>query len=40
MAWRDRVGWINFAFLRDGTVEDHKERDEKKCGKSLGETAT
>jgi len=34
MAWRDREGRLNFVFLGDGTVEDEKESDEKRCGKS------
>jgi len=30
MAWRDREGWLNFVILRDGRVEDEKERDERR----------
>jgi len=34
MAWRDKEGPLNFVFLVDGRVEDKKERDERRWGKS------
>jgi len=32
MAWKDRVGWLNFVFCNDGRVEDEKERRGMKIG--------
>jgi len=40
MVWREREGWLNFVFLGDGRVQDEKERDEKRWGKSSRETGT
>jgi len=40
MAWKDREGWLNFIFEGDSKVEGEKERDEKRCSKSLWETGT
>jgi len=34
MTWRHREGSLNFVFSGDGRVEDEKERDKKRCGKS------
>jgi len=34
MAWSDREGGLNIVFLGDSRVEDKKERDEKRWGKS------
>ena len=40
MAWRNREQWHDFAFLGDGRVDDGKERDDRRCGKSSWETGT
>jgi len=35
MSWRDREGGLNFLFLGNGRVQDEKERDERRLGKSF-----
>jgi len=40
MAWRDREVLLNFTFLGDGSVEDEKERDDRRWGKSSWGTGT
>jgi len=39
-AWKDREGWLNFMFSGDSRVEDDKERNERRLGKSSWETGT
>jgi hypothetical protein len=35
MAWIDGEGWLNFAFVGDGRVEDKKQADERIWGKNI-----
>jgi hypothetical protein len=34
MAWRDREGRLNFMFLGNSRVQDEKQSNEKRWGKS------